>query len=652
MISRAIHTAALTAMITSSALAAGHAPDWLRTIARVPVETYPSGTPGIELLDETVTTVNDSGEVRTLHRRAYKILTSAGRSFASATIHFDSETTITGLRGWNITPGGEEYQVSDRDAVESSAFAGQLYADNRVKIVRLPSAEPGSVCAFEYEQRDRPSVLQDIWRFQSSVPVRVARYVLLLPGGWTHEERWFNAAATAPRSSGSEIVWEVDGVAGIKEEPGMPSEHAIAARMTINFLPPQDRSNAQTHRTWNDIGRWYGRIARQQRTATAELQSKTRELTAPKTNLMEKIRVIASFAQREVRYVAIEIGTGTYQPRLAPDILANRYGDCKDKVTVLSTMLHEIGIDSYDVLVNTARGVVSSDFPSLGAINHVIAAIRVPEGSPTSGLYAIIEHPRLGKLLLFDPTNATTAFGSLPKYLQESRGLLVSGDGGELIELPAQPAESSRLTVTAKLKLGMDGTLEGDVREVRTGTAAAEYRDQVASMSDAERTKFMEQRLAQRFSSYVMRGLVIENVNDLTSDLIVRFHVTVPGYAKHAGGMLIVRPQAFGGGSVPAIDAKERLYPYELNGPSIETEDIEIGMPNGLVADEMPAPQSRSAAGVSYTSESSLAGGVLRFHSETRVQRCVVPRAAVEDLSRLFASIRTTERNSVVVKSN
>jgi len=255
-------------------------------------------------------------------------------------------------------------------------------------------------------------------------------------------------------------------------------------------------------------------------------------------------------------------------------------------------------------------------------------------------------------LLLFDPTNATTAFGSLPRYLQESRGLLVSGDGGELIELPAQPAESSRLAVTAKLKLGAEGTLDGDVLEVRTGTAAAEFRDQVASLSDTERTKFMERRLAQRFSSYVMRDLVIENVNDLTSDLIVRFHVIAPGYAKHAAGMLIVRPRAFGGGSVPTIDVKERLYAYELNGPSIETEDIEISMPNGLVADEMPAPQRRSAAGVSYTSESSLVGGVLHFHSETRVQQCVVPRGAVGDLSRLFASIHTTERNSVVVNSN
>src|ERR1700704_6515779 len=111
MIARAIQAAALTAVIASSALAGASVPDWLRSAVRVPVGTYPSGTPGVELLDETVTTVNDSGEVRTLHRRVYKILTSAGGTLASAAIHFDSETTITGLRGWNITPAGEEYQV-------------------------------------------------------------------------------------------------------------------------------------------------------------------------------------------------------------------------------------------------------------------------------------------------------------------------------------------------------------------------------------------------------------------------------------------------------------------------------------------------------------------------------------------------------------
>ena len=40
--------------------------------------------------------------------------------------------------------------------------------------------------------------------------------------------------------------------------------------------------------------------------------------------------------------------------RIQPsEVFSHRYGDCKDKATLLSTMLKEIGVESYYVLINT-----------------------------------------------------------------------------------------------------------------------------------------------------------------------------------------------------------------------------------------------------------------------------------------------------------
>ena len=52
-----------------------------------------------------------------------------------------------------------------------------------------------------------------------------------------------------------------------------------------------------------------------------------------------------------IYYVKVEgaagdvFGIGGYQPHRAEEIFANRYGDCKDKVTLLSAMLREIGVE-------------------------------------------------------------------------------------------------------------------------------------------------------------------------------------------------------------------------------------------------------------------------------------------------------------------
>ena len=103
-------------------------------------------------------------------------------------------------------------------------------------------------------------------------------------------------------------------------------------------------------------------------------------------------------------------------------------------------MLREIGIESDYVVINTERGAVTPDVPAhLSAFDHVILAIKLPDGLNDPSLIATIQHPKLGRLLFFDPTNELIPFGQIGGYLQANYGLLVTPDGGELIELPQQP---------------------------------------------------------------------------------------------------------------------------------------------------------------------------------------------------------------------
>ena len=83
--------------------------------------------------------------------------------------------------------------------------------------------------------------------------------------------------------------------------------------------------------------------------------------------------------QRNIRYVGIEIGIGGLQPHTAEDVFRNRYGDCKDKATLLRAMLESVGIHSTWVLVDTRRGFVDPKIPSVDG-NHAIAAIEIPAG--------------------------------------------------------------------------------------------------------------------------------------------------------------------------------------------------------------------------------------------------------------------------------
>src|SRR5258708_10002958 len=179
------------------------------------------------------------------------------------------------------------------------------------------------------------------------------------------------------------------------------------------------------------------------------------------------MQALAGFVQNDIRYVAIELGIGGHQPHPASDIFNHRYGDCKDKATLLSGMLGEVGVDSYYVIINAVRGSVTATTPPNLDFNNAILAIALPAGVDTATLRARITHPKLGQLLFFDPTNALTPLGRLSGALQANYGMLVTPDGGELLALPQLPADSNGIERTAKMTLDEKGPLRAALHDIR-----------------------------------------------------------------------------------------------------------------------------------------------------------------------------------------
>lgn len=640
---RALVAVVLAALVPASAFAWGGPPDWLKELAKAPLPQLPPKTHAVVLLDETTVAVADSGQITETRRMAGRILDADGRDLAVLAIPFDSDTKITALRGWSIGPRGEEFSSSDRDTIEMAGVDGELYVDYKIKGLRLPLSEPGTVFAWEFERRVRPQWLQQTWDFQRDVPVQTARFTLVLPGGWTHDERWFNAAPAAPQTDGNRTSWQLSGIAAVKDEPRRPPYRAVAGRMAINLIPPQAQLSGKSHRSWDDVARWYAALAADRRVPSAEVQAKANALVAGKQTAMEKIAALAAFAQRDIRYVAIEIGVGAIQPHAAPAILTSRFGDCKDKVTLLAAMLKAIGIDSYYVLASTDRGVVDPKFASIAGFNHVIIGIKLPEAK---------EYPAMvkGNLLLFDPTSASTPFGTLPPYLQDNDLLLVTDSGGELLHVAPHGPSVNRLQIAAKLTLDPDGTLHGEVHETRAGWLAAGSREGLEAMSEAQRKQWLEQRLAHSLAQYQLSDLTFENLQDLGKDLLVHYKLTAPSYAKNAGGLLLLRPRVLGSKAEAVLDLAERTYAYESDGPSLETDEIDIALPAGFAADELPEPLALNNKVGSYRSETKLENQTLRYRRQYRLDKFVVPRADLPELNGFFTKIVADERASAVLK--
>jgi transglutaminase-like putative cysteine protease len=634
--------------------ALGGAPDWLRAATQSPLPRYPEDTNAVVLLDDQSTVISDSGEIKTVYRRAYKILRSEGRHHGVVAVYFDNETQLTRLKAWSIAAGGKDYEVKEKDAVETSAFNESLYQDTRHKVLVIPAAEPGSVVAYEYEQKRRSRILQDTWRFQDDIPVHRARFTLRLPRGWEYRAHWSNYPEWQPRSAGeNQLVWELEEVPAILEEPSMPPPRAIEGWLGVTYYPRQTPAADQPAASWQSVGLWFAELAADRRRSSTEIHQKTQELVSGAATPLAKIDALAAFVQQQIRYVAIEIGIGGYQPHAARDVFVNRYGDCKDKATLLSTMLEEIGIKSDYVLVNAARGVVIPQFPSMLSFNHVILAIHLPADIPASGLWSVHVDDRLGRVLYFDPTDPYVPLGYLPDQLQASYGLLIAQGGGQLQQLPLMPPPSNRLLRAAKLVLTSDGTLYGNVTEFRSGEPAAAMRAQLLRTSESERKQVQEKFLGSFLAGCVLKDFHVDNLEQLNEGLVARYSFVAAGYAKSAGDLLLLRPRVLGSKAQDGLElaaGKPRKYPVAYRVTTSQGDVVEIVLPDEYKVDELPAPLAIDTGIAQYSSRSEVTGNLLRYTRNYEIKKILVPADSVDQLKEFFRQITADERGSVVLK--
>jgi len=644
-------------LVTPQSARGADAPSWMHALVGAQVPDHDEKTDAVLMYSEDILTVKPDGKMKRLVRRAYKILrVTAKDHYGFAFADYDAETKVLNMHAWCIPAQGKDYEAKEKDAIETSlpgVANGELVTDLRTKLLRIPAADPGNIVGWEIEQDERPFVYQKVWRFQSQVPVREARFTLQLPSGWEYRATWLNYAEVKEAGAGNnQWQWVVSDVKAVKKEEDMPPWSGVAGQMLLTFLAPGG-TGEKTYETWADIGKWEANLEQGRRDPSPAIAQKVKELTTGKSTATEKMRALADFVQRDIRYVAIELGIGGWQPHPANEIYDHHYGDCKDKATLMGSMLKEIGVESYYISINTTRGAVTAQTPPHPFwFNHEIIGVRLPEDVKDPSLVAIYQHPKLGRILIFDPTDEMTPFGQLRGDLQANYGLLVTPNSADLIELPLLPPSASGVHRVGKFQLTGNGGLTGEIQEVYVGDSATRQRYFFRSaQKETDRVKYLESLLAGSLSTYQITKATVGNVNEWHLPFQYQYTIEAPSYAKTAGDLLLVRPRVLGHASSDLLEKKEpRKYPVEFEGPEKNVMSYEIAMPVGYVVDELPPPVDADYVFGSYHAKTVVEGNVLKYTRTFEIKQVSVPVSQVEDLKKFYRIIATDERNNAVLK--
>ncbi len=382
--------------------------------------------------------------------------------------------TLEVLEAYTLSPDGSRHDVpADRIYTQESysSASAAMYANRKVKVIVFPSLAPGTRLAYRVRlTQNRPYFpgYFGLWEvFSVFIRYDDARVTLTAPRllpmhVWSRDMR----GGEPQMLDGGRRRWTWHH----RRAQPLPAQSRTAA--------PWEYSPQVMASTYPDYGR-IGQAYQVQHARAARVTPKVRALadsiTAGIADRRAQAAAIYEWVAQHIRYVAIYLGNGGYEPNPVDDVLASRYGDCKDHVAVLQALLAAKGIASTPALIGAGDGPTLPRVAALHRFNHVISYV------PEFDLY-------------LDASSAYARFGQLPSG--DLGAPVVHTLDGRLARTPESTPERTATRVEAEYRFESDGDLVGHARMQVGGSLEIGVRSIFAQITAQTRRRFEEATMA------------------------------------------------------------------------------------------------------------------------------------------------------------
>lgn len=558
-----------------------------------------------------------------------------------------SERSVERARTQSVgyAPGEEEVKIErariikkDGSVVESKSEndrrvtddSSGMYFDHRSRSVTLPNLEMGDVVEFTWRKDDVSATnmfadyFGDVTYLQGTDPVDDADYVLVAPPG-----REFHANRPALEGVEHTVVaqddarvwrWRVRDVPRIESEPRMPGWVEQAAYLHVS-----------TFKEWDDVARFWWGLVKEQLHVTPSVAQAAEEAVRgiPASNVEARVRAVYRDVVTKTRYIGLEFGIHGFKPYPVDRVLARRFGDCKDKASLMYAMLEHLGIESRLVLLRMHHlGSLGEKPASLAVFNH-----------------AILYVPSLD--LWLDGTAEFSGSGELPQSDQAAQVLVVEPGTGKPSPLLTTPVTRSTDNVTAgvyDLVLRGDGSARMQGTTTVRGLSAPGWRQ--GYQSETGRKERFEQNWARSYPGAKVESLSFSNPRALEEPVKSTFAIELPHLARLEPGSLVFNPLGEDSRYVRTLaPLSTRRYPVDLGPPWRHEFSYRVTLPKGasVLAPSIPAEAATPFGSYSFRAEPS-ADGTLLVQGHVAIDRARVEppdypafRLFLADLDRAFA---------------
>lgn len=585
------------------------------------------------ILDIADITVKPDGTTVAEYRLAYKLFNERARDLAEVTLPFnDGYQKVEVLSARTIRKNGSVALVAREDIRTQSPYSEYLmYDDSKTVGFSMPAIEDGCVIEYKWRITTKPFIagrFSESWTFSEVYPVGLSRLTLHAPANKPYQYRVYNNDKVKPVTTLSAdgqtktLVWEMRDVPPIDQEPDMPEMANVHCWMEISSL-----------RDWQEMARWYNGLVKPQIAGSAALRKTVQELTAGKNSDEDKARALYDFAANRVRYVGLEFGISAFKPHAAAAVHDKLYGDCKDKATLLITMLSMVGIKAHPALLTAEMArPVRGQLPTLEAFNHCIAVAEIG-----------------GKDVWLDATAETCEFGDIPGSDRGSDAFVIRDGVGQFNTIPCYSEADNSITSNSLITLKPDRSGDMQIEMAFSGASAQEWRGYARSLTPDKRRQMVSRMVPPGGS---LKSFSMPDGTEKTGPYVLKLNLEMKRIAKKTGGLLLLgMPTVMGSSQRNPYTKDSRVWPI-VNRQSADTRSVStIALPEGFAIEEMPEPADIKGplSEYRYKAAKSTDGKTVTITVERITRAGSVPRSDYGKVRAFFDKMLEAQEEQMIV---
>jgi len=602
--------------------------------------------PGHSVINETnhkdvVISMNaDDIPVAAIHQySSVFILAEQSTAFAESKEYFSAKSEFESIKAYSLVPDADRYRKQEvKNFVRSTEISDGLYYDDMFSFgFTFPNVGKGCKLVTETLIKQKDPFYPIIHYFGGYLPCDSSVIRITVPEqvGITYQlfgnDQQMIHFSKSTKGRQTTYQWTGNRLPSYAGDDNAPSSSYFTPHIIIHIADYKVNGvKKQVIGTIDDLYAFhYTNISHLDTVPSPELVSFADSLLHGVSSDREKAEILYRWVQKNIRYIAIEDGDNGFKPRDASLVFQRRYGDCKDKSSLLKSLLRAAGLDASLAWIGTRHLPYNyTRFPSMANDDHMICIWWDEQGQP----------------VVLDGTTRYHELYQVPAAIQGKECIADRGPSSyKLFRVPeASPDETM---ITDSIRLSTTGNqLSGTMKSVITGERRASLLSTFESLNPGK----LNEQLSRSFP-FASNNVRISKARytDQNDTLIVECTVEIPDYIKIHGqdsylNMNIER-------LFQKISIKpDKGIPFQASYPYRHLIRTFVQLPEGMTASS-PEPVSYSSPRFSFNSVYRPVDKEIQLDTEVIINFLILEKAELDDFKSFLSELNKTYQRSIVL---